>query len=91
MNRISLDDLENYGLTSNLRDHVLKLKPHHWDYAARLLAGMAEDTEQAMNRAWAALPRAVKPKPEDKLARVVTELIARVISNRHAQAKKRGA
>ena len=86
--RITLDELENYGLASNLREHVLKLKPIHWQYAAALLAAMREDTEIEMNRAWACLPRSVKLPLEDKQARVVTELISRVISNRHAKMKK---
>jgi hypothetical protein len=86
--RITLDDLENYGLASNLREHVLKLKPPHWSYAAALLAAMREDTESEMNRAWSCLPRSVKPPLDDKGARVVTELISRVISNCHDKMKK---
>jgi len=85
--KITLDELENYGLESNLREHVLKLKPQHWQYAASLLAAMKNETEEEMNRAWSCLPRNLKPAPDDKLARVVTELICRVISSRHNKAK----
>lgn len=84
---ITLDDLEDYGLRSNLRDQMTKLKPAHWAYAAALLAAMKADTEEEMNRAWACLPRSVKPAPDDKQARVITELIARVISNKARKPK----
>lgn len=87
--RITLDDLENYGLKSNLRDHVLKLKPQHWQYAASLLAAMKNETQEEMNRAWSCLPRNLKPAPDDKLARVVTELICRVISSRSIKRKEK--
>jgi len=82
---ITLDDLQDYGEKSNLKAHMAKLKPIHWQYAASLLAGMREETEAEMNRVWSQLPRNAKPPLDDKLARIIPELIVRVISNRRTK------
>jgi hypothetical protein len=83
--KITLRELEDFGKTTNLVSHIQKFKPEHWDYAARILAGMNEDTEEAMNKSWAKIPRYLKPSLDDKLARVVPELICRFISKRKNQ------
>jgi hypothetical protein len=84
--KITLRELEDFGKTTNLVKHIQKFKPEHWDYAARILAGMDKCTEEEMNKSWAKIPRYLKPSLDDKLARVVPELICRFISFRHSRA-----
>ena len=84
---ITLDDLQDYGEKSNLKAQMEKLKPIHWQYAASLLAAMREETEAEMNHAWSRMPRSAKPPLDDKLARVIPELIVRVIGQRKGDEK----
>jgi hypothetical protein len=81
--KITLNDIETFGLQSNLREQVLKLKPEHWQYAASLLSAMKEPTESAMNKAWSEMPRNQKPSLDDKKARIIPELIVRFIFSKH--------
>lgn len=82
---ITLDELKQYAERSNLKAQVQKLKSEHWRYAETLLAGMRDETETEMNRVWSQLPRNAKPPLDDKLARIVTELIVRVISSKRTK------
>lgn len=83
---ITIQDLKDFAESSNLKSLASKMKESHWSYAEHLLNKMKNDSEAEMNRVWCSLPRAEKPNPEDKLARLVPELIVRVIGQR-----KRGA
>lgn len=79
---ITLDALKQYAEKSNLKTQVQKLKPEHWKYAESILSQMRDETETEMNRVWSQLPRNAKPPLDDKLARIVPELIVRVISSK---------
>lgn len=84
---ITIVELKTFAQKSNLAAQVEKLKPMHWQYAETLLAGMREETEAEMNRVWCSMPRSAKPSHDDKLARVIPELIVRVIGQRKGDEK----
>jgi len=79
---ITIQELKDFAETTNLKTLAGKLKPIHWNYAEAIIAGMREDTEGEMNRSWSRLPKASKPSSDDKLARVIPELISRYLSSR---------
>lgn len=82
---ITVQDLKKYADNSNLRTLAKKLRAEHWQYAELLISQMRDDSELEMNRVWCMIPRSAKPSPDDKLARVIPELISRVITLRKQQ------
>lgn len=84
---ITVQDLKDFADNSNLRSLAQKLKAEHWRYAESILSQMRDDSEAEMNRVWCSMPRSAKPSPDDKLARVVPELIVRVIGQRKGGVK----
>lgn len=79
---ITTQELKDFAEKTNLKTLVSKLKPIHWNYAEAIIAGMREDTEGEMNRSWSRLPKAAKPDSDDKLGRIIPELISRYLAHR---------
>lgn len=79
---ITTQELKDFAEKTNLKTLVSKLKPIHWNYAEAIIAGMREDTEGEMNRSWSRLPKSAKPDSDDKLGRIIPELISRYLAHR---------